>query len=239
MAARIRLRRGTLAEIAASDMASGELCFATDSKQVIASDGTSKFHVSGSSSGLREDRPSASLAGRIYVATDTHESWLDSGTAWLPLVEYGITEGTVCEGDDARLSDARTPTSHTHEEADITDLGTYLELVEGKAPTATLGSGTADNSVFLRGDQTWSSPGEIAVPDASMLVKGKIQLAGDLGGTAAAPEVSHIHSGETQLSISTITDGQFLKRDGVNIVSQSIVPGITTGKAIAMSIVFG
>ena len=248
MAARIRLRRGTLAEIAASDMASGELCFATDSKQVIASDGTTKFHVSGSSSGLREDRPSASLAGRIYVATDTHESWLDSGTAWLPLVEYGITEGTVCEGDDARLGDARTPTSHTHEEADITDLGTYLELVEGKAPTATLGSGTADNSVFLCGNQTWASPGEIAVPDATAsvkgkiqlagdlggsaaaptvvdataAVKGKIQLAGDLGGTAASPAVTGIHSGATALAISTITDGEVLKRVGTNIVSVAL-----------------
>lgn len=29
---------------------------------------------------------------------------------------FGITDGTMCEGDDPRLSDARTPLSHTHNE---------------------------------------------------------------------------------------------------------------------------
>ena len=35
---------------------------------------------------------------------------------------YGTTAGTICEGNDARLSDARTPVAHTHGKADITDL---------------------------------------------------------------------------------------------------------------------
>ena len=34
-------------------------------------------------------------------------------------VAYGTAAGTACEGDDARLSDARTPTSHTHAPSDI------------------------------------------------------------------------------------------------------------------------
>lgn len=29
-------------------------------------------------------------------------------------VSFGVAAGTACEGDDARLSDARTPTAHTH-----------------------------------------------------------------------------------------------------------------------------
>lgn len=37
---------------------------------------------------------------------------------------FGTTSGTVCQGDDARLSDARTPTAHTHPSTDITGLGT-------------------------------------------------------------------------------------------------------------------
>lgn len=35
----------------------------------------------------------------------------------------GSTAGTVCAGDDARLSDARTPTSHTHTMSNVTDAG--------------------------------------------------------------------------------------------------------------------
>jgi hypothetical protein len=35
---------------------------------------------------------------------------------------YGTTAGTICEGNDSRLSDARTPVAHTHGKADITNL---------------------------------------------------------------------------------------------------------------------
>ena len=35
---------------------------------------------------------------------------------------YGTTAGTICEGNDSRLSDARTPVAHTHLTSDVTDL---------------------------------------------------------------------------------------------------------------------
>ena len=35
---------------------------------------------------------------------------------------YGNAAGTICEGNDSRLSDARTPVAHIHGKADITDL---------------------------------------------------------------------------------------------------------------------
>lgn len=35
---------------------------------------------------------------------------------------YGNAAGTICEGNDARLSDARTPVAHTHGKSDVTDL---------------------------------------------------------------------------------------------------------------------
>ena len=35
---------------------------------------------------------------------------------------YGTTAGTICEGNDSRLSDARTPVAHTHGKSDVTDL---------------------------------------------------------------------------------------------------------------------
>jgi hypothetical protein len=39
-------------------------------------------------------------------------------------VSYGTTAGTACQGNDSRLSNARTPSAHTHPSADITDLKT-------------------------------------------------------------------------------------------------------------------
>jgi len=42
--------------------------------------------------------------------------------------DFGSATGTVCQGDDSRLSDARVPTPHTHLEVDITDLDKYTQL---------------------------------------------------------------------------------------------------------------
>lgn len=45
---------------------------------------------------------------------------------------YGSTSDTVCQGNDSRLSDARTPLAHTHTISNITELQTTLD---GKAST--------------------------------------------------------------------------------------------------------
>ncbi len=64
----------------------------------------------------------------------------------------------------------------------------YAGLDSGtKVPTAQLGGSGADNTKFLRGDQTWTAPP--ATADATTSSKGIVQLAGDLAGTAAAPTV--------------------------------------------------
>lgn len=62
---------------------------------------------------------------------------IGAGTSNLAI---GTTAGTAAAGNDTRLSDARTPTAHTHS---VTDL------------TAT---GTKSATTFLRGDNTWAAP---------------------------------------------------------------------------------
>ena len=58
----------------------------------------------------------AALAGKApLVHTHTKSDITD-------FPAYGTTAGTICEGNDSRLSDARTPVAHTHTKSDVTDL---------------------------------------------------------------------------------------------------------------------
>lgn len=58
-------------------------------------------------------------------------------------ITYGTTAGTACQGNDARLSDARTPLAHTHVATDITDSTTagraILTAVDAAAQRTSLG----------------------------------------------------------------------------------------------------
>lgn len=49
-------------------------------------------------------------------------------------VAYGTAAGTVCQGNDSRLSDARTPKAHTHPASDISD-GTLKATVKATNST--------------------------------------------------------------------------------------------------------
>jgi len=69
--------------------------------------------------------------------------------------DFGTGSGEVCEGNDSRLSDARTPTSHGNEAHDVT----FITEVEG---TDVKSTGETGGTKFLRedGDGTcsWQTP---------------------------------------------------------------------------------
>lgn len=97
-------------------------------------------------------RSTFALASHTHVLADV----LDAGTA----AAYDVPAtgdaalAEVVIGSDTRLTDARTPTAHTHVEADITDLGSYLPTTGGQL-TGNLGINTAAHAshpLVLRGN---------------------------------------------------------------------------------------
>ena len=50
---------------------------------------------------------------------------------------FGTTSGTVCQGNDSRLSNARTPTAHTHTKSEITDFPTIPTALSQLSADAT------------------------------------------------------------------------------------------------------
>ena len=94
-------------------------------------------------------------------------------------VSYGTAAGTACQGNDARLSNARTPTAHkaTHKTGGTdaltpADIGAAAKTVQIKAGTGLSGGGTLENNIEL-----------------SMKLDGKTTQA-DAGGVITVKDVS-------------------------------------------------
>ena len=83
---------------------------------------------------------------------------------------YGNAAGTICEGNDSRLSDARTPVAHTHGKSDVTDLFNSANTWTGdntysKALTVEKSS---DTDFFLNAKHTRAELGSLPSSDQSI-----------------------------------------------------------------------
>ncbi len=107
------------------------------------------------------------------------------------VADFGSTSGKVCQGNDARLSDSRTPTTHTHAASDI---------ASGTIATARLGSGTPSASTFLRGDQTYA-------PTSAVYDFTRTAAPADATGAAPGPYTWTIPAGAKSLRMIAIGGG--------------------------------
>ena len=104
---------------------------------------------------------------------------------------YGNAAGTICEGNDSRLSDARTPVAHTHGKSDITDLfnsantwsgeQTFSQTIQGNAATAS--AFDTAKSITLTGAVTGTVSGTNSWKIATVLKTGSAST----GGTVPNP----------------------------------------------------
>lgn len=83
---------------------------------------------------------------------------------------YGTAAGTICEGNDSRLSDARTPVAHTHTKSDVTDLFNSANTWSANNTfsagllTGLIETNPGNTGLLLRStDQTWENGARIFI----------------------------------------------------------------------------
>ncbi len=131
------------------------------------------------------------VSGQSGTPNDNGRTFINDGTNWLEI----STNVAALESTFVKLSGSTM--------AGNLDFPTGKKIIIADAPT---GSTDAVNKAYVDGLVTSS-----ATPDATAAVKGKIQLAGDLSGTADTPTVPGLANKEN--TIATGTTSQYWRGD--------------------------
>ncbi|MGX8833958.1 hypothetical protein ACWG0P_07065 [Amedibacillus sp. YH-ame6] len=112
------------------------------------------------------------LESKLPVELEKKENVFDKNSAFNK--NFGNVVGTVCEGNDPRLSDPRNPTSHTHDERYYTE-AEVNNLLSGKSST----SHTHDDRYYTEGeaDARYKFKGDFVI------VTGSVTLSSGSGST--------------------------------------------------------
>jgi hypothetical protein len=172
---------------------SGTICQGNDSRLSDARTPTNHTHGNITNAGAI-----GALSGRPIITTTS--GVLTTGT-------FGTTSGTFCQGDDARLSDARNPTSHTH--GNISNAGAIgstanLPLITTTSGVLTTGSFGTTANTFCQGNDSRLS--DARTPTSH--THGNITNAGAIGSTSGVPIITG-SSGVLQAGSFGSTSGTF------------------------------
>src|SRR3972149_1366607 len=152
---------------------------------------------------------------------------------------------------DPRNTNARTPTSHgnsLHTSTFVTQAEIDSSINTHKAITVSVHNADASgNSPAQSHDNTRHAVAFALNSDltahtgAAAPHSGHVQIGGQLGGTAASPDVRGIREtgGPTLLTIGAIVDGEFLKRSGSNIISSASAGGGLTHSQVMSRVFLG
>ena len=125
MANTIKIKRGLKANL--PTLAVGEQAYCTDTNELFIGTDTGNVLVNPETDLSTYDNHIANTSNPHSVTTTQigAEPAFTKNTAFNK--DFGNTAGTVTQGNDARLSDARTPTSHTHPISEVTGLQSALD----------------------------------------------------------------------------------------------------------------
>ncbi|MFA5951904.1 MAG: hypothetical protein WC807_16640 [Hyphomicrobium sp.] len=177
---------------------------------VVAS-GTGAWIQASGSAGLDAQTSSTSGVGVSGAAAATtgptiggqFQNWSSSGTSLMAMNRHAGAKGLVVRGaasQTANLSEWQNSSStvlanvtaagvFTGSGANLTSLNA-TQLTTGTVPTARLGSGTANNTTYLRGDGTWATPAGGGVTAATTA-----SCSPGLGGCTATCPATYFRSG--------------------------------------------
>ena len=180
---RILLKRNTSTgtQPATTDLQAGEIAFNTADLKIFCLNaaGTSVVQIAGTHTPLDAgDLVAGTVAtARLGTGTASNSTFLRGDNTWatVPIIAGGApsyvqynSAGNLAGSPNFTF----TPATNTLYAMNITGAGAGItnlnasNLATGIAPTAVLGSGTANATTFLRGDNTWQAPP--AAPVASV-----------------------------------------------------------------------
>jgi hypothetical protein len=120
---------------------------------------------------------------------------------------FGTAAGTVCQGDDSRLSNARTPTAHTHVKADITDFPTIPTALSQLSADAT------HRTVTDTEKATWNS---------------KSSFSGSYTDLTNKPTIPTVNNGTLTIQKNGTTVKTFTANQSSNVTANITVPTKTS-----------
>jgi hypothetical protein len=143
---------------------------------------------------------------------------------------FGVSAGQFCQGNDARLSDARTPTAHTH--GNITNAGAIgstsgLPVITTTSGVLTVGAFGVSAGQFCQGNDARLS--DARTPTSH--VHGNISNAGAIGATSGLPIITTT-SGVLTVGAFGTSAGQFCVGNDARL-SDSRAPSGAAGGSLA------
>jgi hypothetical protein len=151
-------------------------------------------------------------------------------------ISFGATSTTVTRGDDARLSDARTPLAHVHTIADVTSLQTILDdNTFGTTDLATLGDYVSSIPRAAASSQDTLSNGFITIIGAiamrSSFVATKLRL--HVRGAVGSPGIVTlaVFKGTNRLALSkVVSDSVVTTSFGTTGLKEFSFAGVTVNR---------